>query len=213
MFSWAALCDDTYNLQGATQTLFIGADPKNLAKTTQVLKADLSDMALIHDQMAYNILVGFEGSCAKASKPVRFLQREGQAASLASKVDVGHQVVMYDSNTILQGSRFAYWFAFYKPSDTLKMALGRTRNGAGDFRDLVFDGNRRGHFKLQFIRVSLENKPAAILPRARTAGSPAAGSGQDPAHFRPDGRKIAGDDRQIHRRRLLPALRKADKRP
>jgi hypothetical protein len=46
------------------------------------------------------------------------------------------------------------------------------------YRNLVFDQNRRGHFQLQFIRVSLENKPPnAIRQRAWEAGSRSAAAG------------------------------------
>lgn len=237
MLSWASLCDDTYYLQGATQTLFSGADPKNLAKATAVLETDLSDMAFIHDQMAYSILAGFEGSCTKAAKPVRFLQREGQSAALTSRIETGYQVVMYDSNTVLEGSSFGYWFAFYKPADSLKLALGRPKDGSVEFRgwygfvtfedsvrnpesglwtskgtrlrmagpadsasldsalmirtgyrDMVFDENRRGHFKLQFIRVSLENRPTAVGRRPVWADGAAPVTG--PALYRLDGKRI-----------------------
>ncbi|MDB5103669.1 MAG: hypothetical protein JWP91_1358 [Fibrobacteres bacterium] len=229
MLSFGALCDDTYNLQSATQTLLTGTNPKNLAKTAKVLKGDFSDMTFIHDQLAYSLLYGFEGACAKSSKPVRFFEREGRTAALSRKT-VNYQVAMYDSNTILQGSHFDYWFGFYKPSDSLQIALGRNKGGtdfkgwygyvafedsvrnpesglwtnkgiqlrmAGPadsavldsilmvrtgFRNLVFDQNRRGHFTLQYIRISLENKPGiAIRHRAYAAGP---GAGDDPDHAR-----------------------------
>jgi hypothetical protein len=227
MLSWGALCDDTYNLQNATQTLFTGTNPKSLAKSTKTLKGDLSDLTVLHELMAYTILTGFEGSCAKAVKPVRFLQRDIKATSFTPRTETGYQVVLYDSNTTLAGSDFDYWFGFYKPADTLKIALGRAKGGSGDFRgwygfvtfedsvrnpesglwtamgtqlrmagpsdsavldsllmvrtgfrDLVFDQNRRGHFNLQFIRVSLENKPGIAIRRRVTAN---AGAGRNEA--------------------------------
>lgn len=58
------------------------------------------------------------------------------------------------------------------------------------YRDMVFDQNRRGHFKLQFIRVSLENRPAAVGRRPRTAGGAAPDPGQDPAMYLLDGKRI-----------------------
>jgi hypothetical protein len=222
----AALCDDTYSLQSATQTLFTGANPKSLARTAKTLKPDFSDLTPLHPQMAYDILTGFDGSCAKAAKPARFLSRAASANGFSPRTDNGYQVVMYDSNTVLEHTRFGYWFAFYKPADTLQLAVGRIKGEGTDFRswyayvtfedsvrnpesglwtpkgtqlrmagpsdsavldsilmkrsgyrDLVFDQNRRGHFQLQFIRVSLENKPGiAIRQRALPAGG---GSGTD----------------------------------
>ena len=237
----AALCDDTYNLQSATQTLFTGSDPKNLSGATKSLKGDLSDLTVLHPQMGYSILVGFEGSCTKTAKPVRFLNRDAGAAAFTPKTETAYQVVMYDSTTILTGSRFDYWFGFYKPADSLKVALGRIKGGGADFRgwygyvafedsernsesglwtgkgvqlriagpadsatldsilmvrtgyrDLVFNANRHGHFKLQFIRVSLENKPGIAIRRRAFAQSrarrDAAAEAQD---CRADGKKIS----------------------
>lgn len=216
----AALCDDTYALQSASQTLFTGTNPKNLARTAKILKPDFSDLTPLHPQMAYDILTGFEGSCAKALRPVRFMSRAASAAGFAPRTDNGYQVVMYDSNTVLEHTRFGYWFAFYKPADSLQLMVGRIKGGGTDFRawyayvtfedsvrnpesglwtakgtqlrmagpsdsavldsllmiksgyrDMVFDQNRRGHFQLQFIGVSLENKPGiAIRPRAWPGG-------------------------------------------
>ena len=216
----AALCDDSYVLQSATQTLFTGTNPKNLIRAAKPLKPDFSDLTPLHPKMAYEILTGFEGSCAKAARPVRFLSRAESAAAFTPRIDNGYQVMMYDSNTVLENTRFGYWFAFYKPADTLKLMAGRIRGEGTDFRawyayvtfedsvrnpesglwtakgtqlrmagpsdsavldsllmkqsgyrDLVFDQNRRGHFQLQFIRVSLENNSGiAIRPRESTAG-------------------------------------------
>jgi hypothetical protein len=222
----AALCDDTYALQSAAQTLFTGSNPKSLARTAKFLKPDFSDLTPLHPLMAYDILTGFEGACAKASRPVHFLSRPASAAGFSPRTDNGYQVVMYDTNTVLEHTRFGYWFAFYKPADTLQLMAGRIKGEGTDFRswyayvtfedsvrnpesglwtakgtqlrmagpsdsavldsilmkrtgyrDLVFDQNRRGHFQLQFIRVSLENKPGiAIRRRAPPAGG---GSGID----------------------------------
>jgi hypothetical protein len=242
MLSWAALCDDTYNLQNATQTVFTGTNPKSLAKSAPVaLNSDFSNLTVLHDQMAYSIVVGFEGSCAKAVKPVRLLNREASTTGFKPKTETSYQVVMYDSTTILQGANFDYWFGFYKPADTLKIALGRIKGGGPDFRgwygyvtfedsvrnpesglwtakgtqlrlagpsdsatldsilmirtgyrDLVFDQNRRGHFKLQFIRVSLENKPGiAIRRKALAAKGSASASAGDGAAYLADGKRIS----------------------
>jgi hypothetical protein len=247
MLSWAALCDDTYNLQSATQTIFSGTNPKSLAKSAPVaLKSDFSNLTPLHDQMAYSIVVGFEGSCTKAAKPVRLLNRDAAATGFKAKTETSYQIVMYDTTTILQGTHFDYWFGFYKPADTLKIALGRIKGDGPDFRgwygyvtfedsvrnpesglwtakgiqlrlagpsdsatldsilmvrtgyrDIAFDQNRHGHFKLQFIRVSFENKPGiAIRPRVfASKGSVSANAG-DGAAYLADGKKIMlGKDR------------------
>ncbi len=240
----AALCDDTYALQSASQTLFTGANPKNLARTSKILKPDFSDLTPLHPQMAYDILTGFEGSCAKAPRPVRFQSRASSAGGFAPRTDNGYQVVLYDSNTVLEHTRFGYWFAFYKPADTLQMAVGRIKGGGTDFRawyayvtfedsvrnpesglwtakgtqlrmggpsdsavldsilmiksgyrDLAFDQNRRGHFQLQFISVSLENKPGiAIRPKAPHRGG-GDGAGRD--RLDPERREFLVDGSEI----------------
>ncbi|GEM_PF-5436718 len=242
----AALCDDTYNLQSATQSVYTGTDPKNLTGSGKALKGDLSDLTVLHPQMSYSIMTGFEGSCTKAAKPLRFLNRDAGAAAFTSKVETAFQVVMYDSNTILTGSRFGYWFGFYKPADSLKIALGRIKDGSADFRgwygyvtfedsvrnaesglwtdkgtqlrmagpsdsaaldsilmvrtgyrDLVFNANRHGHFKLQFIRVSFENKPGISIRRRALAqsGKAHAASGAD-GNYLVDGKKIKAENIQ-----------------
>jgi hypothetical protein len=228
--AYAALCDDSYSLQSATQTLFTGTNPKNLIRDAKPLKPDFSDLTPLHPKMTYDILTGFEGSCAKAPRPVRFLSRAESAGAFTPRMDNGYQVMMYDSNTVLENTRFGYWFAFYKPADTLKLMAGRIKGEGTDFRawyayvtfedsvrnpesglwtakgtqlrmagpsdsavldsllmkqsgyrDLAFDQNRRGHFQLQFIRVSLENNSgSAIRPREWTAGR----SGRAEAHLK-----------------------------
>lgn len=239
----AALCDDTYALQSATQTLFTGANPKNLSRSAKILKPDFSDLTPLHPQLAYDILTGFEGSCAKAARPVRFMSRAASSAGFSPRTDNGYQVAMYDSNTVLEHTRFGYWFAFYKPADTLQLAVGRINGEGTDFRawyayvafedsvrnsesglwtaktqlrmagpsdsafldsilmersgyrNLVFDQNRRGHFQLQFIRVSLENEPGiAIRQRAlpRGAGT-GAGIDRNERHFLVDGSEIKAE--------------------
>lgn len=237
----AALCDDTYALQSATQTLFTGTDPKNLVRTTKLLKPDFSDLTPLHPQMAYDILTGFQGACAKTSRPAWFLSRPAAGNGFAPRTDNGYHVVMYDSNTILENTRFGYWFAFYKPADTLQLAVGRIKGGGADFRawyayvtfedsvrnpesglwtakgtqlriagpsdsavldsvlmkrtgyrDLVFDQNRRGHFQLQFIRVSLENKPGIAIRRnaSHRGGGGGTDTDQNKRRFLVDGSEI-----------------------
>ena len=236
-----AMCDDTYNLQSATQTILTGTNPNSLSKTAKVLKGDLSDLTVLHDLMSYSIVMGFEGSCAKAGKPVRFLTRGATDKGFALRTET-YQVVMYDTTTQLAGSRFDYWFGFYKPADTLQIALGRIKGDGPDFRgwygyvsfedsvrnpesgiwsnrgiqlrmagpadsaaldsilmvrtgyrDIAFGENRRGHFKLQFIRVSLENKPGnAIRQRAIAARTP--GASPDGDAYLVNGKKITNEN-------------------
>ncbi|MEO6097069.1 MAG: hypothetical protein ABIW76_15880 [Fibrobacteria bacterium] len=239
MLSWAALCDDTYNLQSAIQTVFTGTNPKSLARSAPVsLQGDFSNLTVLHDQMAYSIVVGFEGSCTKAPKPVRIMNREASTNGFKAKTETSYQVVMYDTTNILQGARFDYWFGFYKPADTLRIALGRIKGEGPDFRgwygyvafedsvrnpesglwaakgtqlrlagpadsatldsvlmvrtgfrDIVFDQNRHGHFKLQFIRLSFENKPGLAIRRKDLAAKGMAGAG-DGAAYLADGKSI-----------------------
>ena len=212
----AALCDDSFALQSATETVSVGTDPNKMVRIIRPLNPDFSDLTSIHPLMVYDFLTGFEGSCAKAAKPVRFMGRAEGAGAFTARIDNGYQVVMHDSNTVLENTRFGYWFGFYKPADSLKLMVGRIRDQGPDFRawygfvtfedsvrnpesglwtakgtqlrmagpsdsavldsllmkrsgyrDLVFDGNRRGHFRLQFIGLRLGNN-SAIAIRQRT---------------------------------------------
>jgi hypothetical protein len=215
----AALCDDSYTLQSATETWSVGTDPDKMVRIIRPLRTDFSDLSSIHPLMAYEFLTGFDGSCVKAARPVRFMGRAAGAGAFTAKIDNGYQVVMHDSNTVLENTRFGYWFGFYKPADSLKLMVGRIRDQGPDFRawygyvtfedsvrnpesglwtakgtqlrmagpsdsavldsllmkrsgyrDLVFDGNRRGHFRLQFIGLRLVNNSGiAIRQRALPA--------------------------------------------
>lgn len=257
MLSWAALCDDTYDLQGATQTLFTGTNPKSLARSVPVpLNGGFSNLTILHDQLPYSIVVGFEGSCTKAVKPVRFLDREASTTGFKAKTETSYQIVMHDTTSILQGTRFDYWFGFYKPADSLKLALGRIKGGGPDFRgwygyvffedsvrnpetglwtakgqlrqagpadsatldsvlmistgyrDIVFDQNRRGHFKLQIISLSYGNKPGiAIRRRMGPAMGPAAAS--DGPAYQADGKRIpAGKNPAAGKGQALSGVRR-----
>lgn len=216
----AALCDDGYALQSVTETWSVGTDPNKMVRIIRPLQTDFSDIKSIHPLMAYDFLTGFEGSCAKAARPVRFMGRAAGAGAFTARIDNGYQVAMHDSNTVLENTRFGYWFGFYKPSDSLKLMVGRIKDQGPDFRawyayvsfedsvrnpesglwtakgtqlrmagpsdsavldsllmkesgyrDLVFDENRRGHFRLQFIGLRLVNNSGiAIRQKALPAG-------------------------------------------
>lgn len=123
----AALCDDTYNLQSVTQTLFEGTDPNALTRTeTKSVAANLSDLKVLDKLMEYGIITRFEGSCAKAVKPVTLKVKPRNVATFAQdSVDNGYSIQMFDTTTLVGTKKFDYWFGFFKPADTLKVYLGR----------------------------------------------------------------------------------------
>ena len=53
MPAYAALCDDTLNLQGATQPLFTGTDPNNLARTAKGTRLRMAGAADTRDPSLY----------------------------------------------------------------------------------------------------------------------------------------------------------------
>jgi hypothetical protein len=217
----AALCDDTYNLQTVSQTSFEGTDANGLTRTdTKSVSANLSDLKVLDNLMRYGVITRFEGSCAKAAKPVTMKVKERNATAFADSVDNGYSIQMFDSNSLVGTKKFDYWFGFFKPADTLRIYLGRT-NAEGDgfsnwyagvfytdstknessglwtvqshfydltgpddsislerqfldqtIRKLPANGaNYRAHYRVQFLKVSYENKPAPIrvAPPARSA--------------------------------------------
>ena len=129
----AALCDDTYNLQSVTQTIFEGTDPNALTRTeTKSVAANLSDLKVLDKLMWYGVITRFEGACTKTVKPVTLKVKPRNGTTFTQdSTDNGYSVQMFDSTTLIGTKKFDYWFGFFKPADTLKVYLGRN-NAQGD---------------------------------------------------------------------------------
>jgi hypothetical protein len=205
----AALCDDTYNLQSIAQTSFEGTDAGALARTgTKSVSASLSDLTVLDNLMEYGIITRFEGSCAKAAKPVTVKVKPRNSSVFTESVDNGYSIQMFDSNSLVGTKKFDYWFGFFKPADTLRIYLGRTNTEGSAFvnwyagvfytdstkdtsglwvvRSHFYDltgpddsitlerqfldqtirkqpangSTYKAHYRVQFLKVSYENKPA-----------------------------------------------------
>lgn len=209
----AALCDDTYNLQSVTQTYFEGTDANALTRTeTKSVAVNLSDLKVLDNLMWYGIMTRFEGSCAKAVKPVTLKVKPRNTSTFKDTVDNRYSVQMFDTTTRVGTKKFDYWFGFFQPADSLVDYLGRINaqgeafvnwylgvaytdstkdsvsglwgspgthfydlSGPDDsvtlerqfldqtIRKLPANGpNYRVHYRVQFLKVSYENKPAPI---------------------------------------------------
>src|SRR4051812_581735 len=96
----AALCDDTFNPQSAEQTIWEGGDPTALQRvSTKNISASLSDLQILTNLMAYDVLTKFEGACTKVSKPLNLMAKPGNVNVFKDSVDNGYKVQMFDSTT------------------------------------------------------------------------------------------------------------------
>lgn len=133
--AFAALCEESFNMQSATQYIFTTSNASDLGNPAATsLATDLSNMHLIFDSTQYQIIVGFDGACGTyTQKPVRYrLRNKGQSAiSLVTVND--YYVRMYDSNTVLTGQNYAYWFGFALKPDTLIHAIGKNKDANAQF--------------------------------------------------------------------------------
>jgi hypothetical protein len=133
--AFGALCEESFHLQEAKQFLFKTQDVNNLGQpTVTTLKTDLSDMKILFDSSTYQIMVGFDGACATfAQKEVRFkFRKKGDAGLQDAKVNDIY-VRMYDTNTVLNGQAYRYWFGFSLRPDTLVYAVGMPKGDTAKF--------------------------------------------------------------------------------
>lgn len=131
--AWAALCEESFNLQTATQYIYNSSSTSNLGNPDITpLATDLSNMHLLFDSTQYQIVSGFDGACGNfTQKPVRYrLRFKGQSTVTLATVN-DYYVRMYDSNTVLTGQNYAFWFGFSLKPDTLVYAIGKGK-GASD---------------------------------------------------------------------------------
>jgi hypothetical protein len=133
--AFGALCEESFHLQEAKQYLFKTQDVNNLGEPTiTTLKTDLSDMKILFDSSNYQIMVGFDGACGTfTQKEVRFKARKkGEVGLKDAKVNDIY-LRMYDSNTVLNGKPYAYWFGFSLRPDTLVYAVGMPKGDNAKF--------------------------------------------------------------------------------
>lgn len=124
--TWAALCDETYYLNSVSQSVYSGSDPAALSESARSpVKPDLSDLTILDTNVAYNVIVGFEGSCAKAIKPITLKGRAPGKTVFKDSTDNSYMVQMYDSNQRVDEYKYDYWFGFFKPANALRIVLGR----------------------------------------------------------------------------------------
>lgn len=122
---FAALCDDTYNLQSVSQTLETGTNPANLDKAYKTVAANLSNLDIISSSANYKFIVKFDGSCGKAPKAVVFRQKHSGQTTFTDTTDNSYQIQMFDSTTKVDVYQYTYWFGFYQPADQLIAYIGR----------------------------------------------------------------------------------------
>jgi hypothetical protein len=123
----AALCEESFNLQTATQYVYTTSNTSSLGTpaVTQ-LATDLSNMRLIFDSTQYEILAGFDGACGTfTKKPVRYRLRNKGGSSVNLVTVNDYYVRMFDSNTVLTGQNYGFWFGFSLKPDTLVYAIGK----------------------------------------------------------------------------------------
>jgi hypothetical protein len=134
VLTWGALCDDTYYLQSITQTILSGANPKDMStRQVKTVSPDLSELTSLHAAMTYTVLVGFDGACVKALKPVRYKVKAASKTVFTDSTDGNYQVQLYDTNTRVEDFNLAYWFGFYKPATTLNFFLGMKNTSDNTF--------------------------------------------------------------------------------
>lgn len=124
--TWAALCDETYYLNSVSQTIHSGDNPTALTVSARsTVKPNLSDLTILDSNVAYNVITRFEGSCAKAVKPITLKSKPAGNHPFKDSVDNTYSVQMFDTNTKVDEFEYDYWFGFFKPAGALKFALGR----------------------------------------------------------------------------------------
>ncbi len=129
----AALCDDVFNLQTVNQTLLTGNNPASLSKTSKSVLPNLSNLDIISPSLNYKIITRFDGSCAKAPKPVVVRQKAAGKTEFTDSTDAGYQIQMFDSTTLLETYKYDYWFGFYQPADALIAYIGRMNSNSEAF--------------------------------------------------------------------------------
>jgi hypothetical protein len=131
----AALCDENYNLQTATQYIFTSQSVADLGEPTVTeLKTDLSDMKTFIDSPELQFMVGFEGACGTyTAKPLTFLIRQKADRAFKKGVVNGYSVRLYDTNSLLTGHDYGYWFGFTTQPDIPSFAVGKPKSNEGLF--------------------------------------------------------------------------------
>jgi hypothetical protein len=126
VLSMAALCDDTYYLNSASQVIWSGGDPKNLTlKKASEVKLDLSNLDILSPIVTYRVISRFEGACNKSAKPIIY-KYKGQAKTVfIDTTQNDYLIQLFDSNTHVENRTFDYWFGFFKTETTLDSYLGR----------------------------------------------------------------------------------------
>lgn len=133
--AFGALCDESYHLQEAKQYLYSTSSVTEVGTPAiTTLKTDLSDAKILFDSSAYQVMVGFDGACgAFTQKEIRFrIRNKGEAGFKDAKVNDLY-IRMYDSNTVLNGTPYAYWFGFSQSPDTLVYAVGMPKGDGAQF--------------------------------------------------------------------------------
>lgn len=147
----AAICDAAYHLQSATQYLYTTQDVNQLGvPAVKSLSSDLSDMSFVFDSTSYRLIHSFEGACGNfATKPIKYRVRNKGAKTLVDGVQSDIYNRLFDSNSVLSGKNFLYWFGFSFNPDTVHYFIGRDKSenslftawyGAAVLRDSTRDG-------------------------------------------------------------------------
>jgi|GEM_PF-2041931 len=159
--TFAALCDETYHLQTATQYVYTTQNPMQPGEPTVTeLRTDLADMKTYLDSTELQFLVGFEGACGGyTAKPLHYLLRQKADRAFKSVEVQGYSVRMFDSNTTLSERGYGYWFGFSLRPDTLAFALGMPKDGAGPFT---------AWYGLSVVRDSTRNTTSGLWSGATT---------------------------------------------
>lgn len=130
----AELCDETFNLQSIEQTIWEGDDPKALQRvSSKTIPGNVSEVQVLNNLMLYSIITKFEGSCAKAQRPITLKVKPGNSGSFKDSVDNSFKVQMFDSTTVVNSHKYDYWFGFFKPDSALRIYLGRTNSKGPGF--------------------------------------------------------------------------------
>lgn len=111
---FATICDQTYRLQSATETILEGPSLNNLTATKKQLKLDLTDATILKNEMQYILLKEFEGACNYQKRMVKFRARPAKANWANAEQELF--VRLYDASLV--GSNFKYWF--HMSADTSK---------------------------------------------------------------------------------------------
>jgi hypothetical protein len=131
----AALCEESFNLQTATQYIYTTSNASSLGSPVVTpLATDLSNMRLLFDSTQYQIVAGFDGACgAFTKKPVRYRLRNKGSSNVQLVTVNDYFLRMYDSNTVLTGHNYGFWFGFSLKPDTLVYAIGKGKGAEDKF--------------------------------------------------------------------------------